>query len=241
MPPPTENDRGTPTVLGGAPLPKEVDEGNPIKGIQSKGIQLRESNDPDPPVVPQGDAPTSQAESGKNLSEDSAHQLGVLENQQTTIPDRQNEEAEDPGKKRKGKKSAGKSSAKKITVSGFERLRLVYNEYKPEMWPECEKRNDKRMGYADRLYQDCERDIEQCEVVLQAALEYAETSDWWNGRNGRYTGGGFGTVFMKRRYQEFAEARAMQLRNKASPGPSTTPANAEVFRLYQNTLRAIGA
>ena len=185
----------------------------------------------EPPIVPQGDTYTSEPIPVEVLPEES---------EQSGTPVRQNEEPEASGKTKKGK-SSGKSSPKKITASGFEELRLVYNDFRPEMWPECEKGNDKRMGYADRLYQDCDRDIEQCKVVLQSALEYAQTHAWWSGIDGRYTGGGFATVFMKRRYQEFAEARAMQRRNKASPKAPTSQANQDALRIYQNTLRAIGA
>ena len=209
---------------------------DPYSEAKAEAETYSNSEDLDPPVVPQGDAPTSQTENSENSEE----QLGLLETEQPVIPDQPSEEAKGSGEKRKGK-SSGRAPAKEINKKDFERLRLVYNQFKPELWPECEKGNDKRMGYANRLYQDCDRDIAQCEAVLQVALEYAQTSPWWSGQDGRYTGGGFGTVFMKRRYQEFAEARAMQQRNKASPSPAATAANSDAMRLYLNTLRAIGA
>ena len=60
-------------------------------------------------------------------------------------------------------------------------------------------------------------------------------------QDGRYGGGGFATVFQKGRYQEFAEARAMQLRRKDSmPDPRRSEADNEAMRLYQKTLKAIG-
>ena len=196
---------------------------NISRDLSSKNYPEELSNDLDPPVVPQRDEPTSQTKNPEKsetaiavdiLPEDSEKQLGFLETEQPVIPDQPSEEANGSGQKRKGK-SSGRAPAKEINKKDFERLRLVYNQFKPELWPECEKGNDKRMGYANRLYQDCDRNIAQCEAVLQVALEYAQTSPWWSGQDGRYTGGGFGTVFMKRRYQEFAEARAMQQRNKA--------------------------
>ena len=176
------------------------------------------------------------------LPEDSDQQLDILGSQQPAIPDQQNEDAKGSGKKQKGKSSGSdRAPAKEITKAGFERLRLVYNAHKPELWPECEKFNPKRKDYANRLYQDCDRDLDECETTLQAALEYAQTHRWWNGRDGRYGGGGFATVFQKRRYQEFAEARAMQLRRKdCIPDPTRSEADNEAMRLYQKTLRAIG-
>ena len=198
--------------------------------LSSKNYLEELSNDQDPPIVPQGDSSSQTVLRGEPSQQP----------EQPVISDQQSEEPKSSGKKQKAKSSA-KSPAKEITVAGFDQLRAVYNEFRPELWPECERRNDKRMEYANRLYQDCDRDIEQCKVTLQAALEYASTSDWWSGKNGRYKGGGFGTVFMKRRYQEFAEARAMQIRNGRANGPPTTEANADAMRLYQNTLRAIGA
>lgn len=103
------------------------------------------------------------------------------------------------------KNCAARPKSKKLNESGFERLRHVYNASKPDRWPRCEKSNASRIKLGDRLYQDCERDLDTCEQVLGAALAWAKLNPFWSGESGQYTSGSFETVFEKRRYQQWHE------------------------------------
>ena len=102
------------------------------------------------------------------------------------------------------------SAPKKITKGLMDSHVLpAYNEYAPEAWPRCRKSNDARIKYADRLYQDCKRNIDTVVIVIKICGAYAKLDPWFSGqqsgRSGNCYKGSFPTMFRDRRYQDWVD------------------------------------
>lgn len=95
-----------------------------------------------------------------------------------------------PPSEEKSKPKPAKGPPKKLTKHQCQSLVEIYQRLKPELWAEVQAIGDKRLDMADRAYQACGRDIEATQQIVEDALRYVSTQEWWIAR--KFT---FGTIF----------------------------------------------
>ena len=95
-----------------------------------------------------------------------------------------------PPSEEKSKPKRPKGPPKKLTKHQCQSLVEIYQRFKPDLWAEVQTIGDKRLDMADRAYQACGRDIEATQRIVENALRYVSTQEWWIDR--KFT---FGTIF----------------------------------------------
>ncbi len=176
-PAPTKNNRGTPTERVRPPLPKEFDEGNPIRESN-----LRESKEGSPPPTPQGGARGGSVQVMASGIRNPQTTLMVIDSHHSLTPVRHPEEFDYSGQQQQRKSSA----PRQMTDADVIALGMEYNRCKPEKWHPFTGGltvSPARFEAMSYLWEYAGWQLDKAKQVLGQALIYARLDPFYSGQS----------------------------------------------------------